>query len=173
MDRLTAFLAEKQCDFSMNAPHSSHVGGVWERQIQTVRSILCSTLSCSSGRLDDSSLWTSFYEAIAIVNSRPLTVDNLNDRNSLEPLTPNHLLTMKYVTALPPPGRFVREDKYAQKRWRHIQYLAEQFWSRWWKEYLANIATRQRWHTSRTNLQIGDILMGEGRWTAQERVAPG
>ncbi len=50
-DRLAVFLAEKQCDFSMNAPHASHAGGVWERQIRTVRSVLRSTLALSSGRI--------------------------------------------------------------------------------------------------------------------------
>ena len=158
-ERLATFLSEKQCDFCMNAPHTSHAGGVWERQIRTVRSVLQATIELSSGRLDDASLRAFLYEAMAIVNNRPLTVDNLNDPNSLEPLTPNHLLTMKSVKALPPPGTFVREDMYARKRWRHVQYLAEQFWSRWRKEYLANITIRQRWHVPRRNLQIGDIVM--------------
>lgn len=45
---------------------------------------------------------------MSVVNSHSLTVDNLNDPTSLEPLTSNHLLTMKSVTALPPPGRFLR-----------------------------------------------------------------
>ncbi|XP_039546986.1 uncharacterized protein LOC120492801 [Pimephales promelas] len=158
-NRLVTYLAGKQCDFVFNAPHSSHTGGVWERQIRTVRSVLNSTLSLSSGRLDDSSLRTFFYEAMAIVNSRPLTVDNLNDPKSPEPLTPNHLLTLKTTQALPPPGKFVREDVYARKRWRHVQYLAEQFWGRWQKEYVSNIATRQRWLTPRRNMQVGDIVL--------------
>lgn len=97
--RLTTFLAEKQCDFIMNAPHSSHAGGVWERQIRTVRNVLHATLSLSSGRLDDAFLRTFLYEAMAIVNSRPLTVDSLSDPDSPEPLTPNHLLTMKSAAA--------------------------------------------------------------------------
>nr|XP_055041009.1 uncharacterized protein LOC129428127 [Misgurnus anguillicaudatus] len=158
-NRLVTFLAEKQCDFIFNAPHASHTGGVWERQIRTVRSVLHSTLSLSSGRMDDSCLRTFFYEAMAIVNSRPLTIDNLNDPKSPEPLTPNHLLTLKTVQALPPPGKFVREDLYARKRWRHVQYLAEQFWSRWRKEYLSNIATRQCWLTPKRNIQVGDIVL--------------
>ncbi|GAA6111991.1 uncharacterized protein LOC113040501, partial [Tachysurus ichikawai] len=158
-DRLSVFLAEKQCDFVLNAPHSSHVGGVWERQIRTVRSVLRSACSLSSDRLDDASLRTFLYEAMAIVNSRPLSVDNLNDPNSLAPLTPNNLLTMKSVPALPPPGKFIREDIYAKKRWRHVQYLAEQFWSRWRKEYLLNIAIRQCWHSAKRNLRVGDIVM--------------
>lgn len=158
-NRLTTFLAKKQCDFVLNAPHASHAGGIWERQIRTVRNVLRSTLALSSGRLDDASLRTFFYEAMAIVNSRPLTVNNLSDADSPQPLTPNHLLTTKPVTALPPPGRFIREDMYARKRWRQVQYLAEQFWGRWKREYLSNIATRQRWHTPRRNMQVGDIVM--------------
>ena len=158
-DKLTTFLAEKQCDFVLNTPHASHAGGVWERQIRTVRNVLNATLALTPGRLTDSSLRTFLYEAAAIVNSRPLTTDSLNDPNSLEPLTPNHLVTLKTSTPLPPPGQFVKEDLYAQKRWRQVQYLLEQFWSRWKGEYLQNIMVRQRWHKPKRNMQIGDIVM--------------
>ncbi len=132
---------------------------MWERQIRTVRNVLSSTLSLAPGRLNDASLRTLLYEVAAIVNSRPLTTDNLNDPNSLEPLTPNHLITMKAIAALPLPGMFVREDLYGQKRWRQVQYLAEQFLSHWRKEYLHNITVRQRWHTPKRNIQTGDIVM--------------
>lgn len=159
IDKLTTFLADNQCDFVLNTPHASHAGGVWERQIRTVRNILNATLALTPGRLTDSSLRTFLYEVAAIVNSRPLTTDSLNDPNSLEPLTPNHLVTMKTSTPLPPPGQFVKEDSYAQKRWRHVQYLLEQFWSRWKREYLQNIMVRQKWHKPKRNMQIGDIVM--------------
>ncbi|KAK0147951.1 hypothetical protein N1851_012317 [Merluccius polli] len=33
------------------------------------------------------------------------------------------------------------------------------FWGRWRREYVYNIATRQRWHTPRRNLKVGDIVM--------------
>lgn len=115
-ERLATFLAEKQCDFVFNTPHASHAGGVWERQIRTVRNVLNSTLSLSPGELNDASLRTLLYEVMAIVNSCPLTMDNLNGPNSLEPLTPNHLITMKATNALPPPGKFGREDLYGRKR---------------------------------------------------------
>ncbi|XP_049318702.1 uncharacterized protein LOC125780534 [Astyanax mexicanus] len=158
-DRLTGFLAEKQCDFIMNVPDASHMGGVWERQIRTIRSVLNCVLSQSTGRIDDASLRTFFYEAMSIINSRPLATNNINDPKSLEPLTPNHLLTMKSSVPLPPPGKFVAEDLYARKRWRRVQYLTEQFWSRWRKEYLGNITLRQRWHSPRRNVKIGDIVI--------------
>ncbi len=48
---------------------------------------------------------------------------------------------------------------YATKRWRRVQYLVEQFWSRWKKEYLLNISTRQKWHTPRRNLRVNDVVI--------------
>lgn len=96
----------------MNPPASSHMGGIWERQIWTVRSVLTSILDQSAGRLDSSSLRTFLYEVMAIVNSRPLTTEHLNDPLGPEPLTPNHILTMK---SSPPPGeckgRFPSSEK--------------------------------------------------------------
>ena len=96
---------------------------------------------------------------MAIVNSRPLTYQCLNDPKSLEPLTPNHLLTMKNKTLLPPPGKFVNEEVYARKRWRWVQFLAEQFLSRWRNEYLINLSSRQKWFMPKRNLNIGDVVI--------------
>ncbi|KAK7909491.1 hypothetical protein WMY93_014175 [Mugilogobius chulae] len=107
---LEVFLAEKQCEFVFNAPSASHAGGVWERQIRTVKNVLNATFAQCPGRLDDASLRTLLYEAMAIVNSRPLSVNEINDPQALEPLTPNHLIMMKSKVALPPPGTFAKED---------------------------------------------------------------
>ncbi|XP_077977489.1 uncharacterized protein LOC144433051 [Glandiceps talaboti] len=71
-ERIKVFLTENQCEFVMNPPHASHVGGVWERQIKTVRSVLSSIIHQSQGRLDTSSLRTFLYEVMAIVNCRHL-----------------------------------------------------------------------------------------------------
>lgn len=156
---LDTFLADKQCEFVFNAPSASHAGGIWERQIRTIRSVLNVTVAQSAGRLYDASLRTLFYEAMAIVNSRPLSAVGINDPRLLEPLTPNHLLLMKPKVAVPPPGNFVKEDLYATRRWRRVQYLTEQFWSRWRKEYLLNLTLRQKWHVPRRNLKVNDIVI--------------
>ena len=66
------------------------------------------------GRLNDESLRTLMIESECIVNSRPLTTENLIDPESL-PLTPNQLLTMKTKVVLPPPGIFQKEDVYCRK----------------------------------------------------------
>ena len=116
------------------------------------------TQNCPS-RLDDGSFRTLFYEAMAIVNSRPLTVNNLNDPTEIEPLTPNHILTSKSSVPPPPPGTFVKQDVFLRKRWRRVQYLLEQFWSRWRQEYLSSISLPQKWVKKQRNIQTGDIVL--------------
>ena len=161
-ERIKAELLQKNCDwfaFAMNVPSSSHMGGVWERQIRTVRSVLSPLLQNNGLQLDDESLRTFMCEVEAIINSRPLTVDLLNDPGSLSPLTPNHLLTMKTKVVLSPPGVFPAADKFCRKRWRRVQHLANEFWSRWRKEYLLSLQQRQKWTMSRKDVGVDDIVI--------------
>ena len=133
-------LMKDQCDwieFKMNVPNASHMGGVWERQIRTVRNVLSVLLDQHGDQLDDETLRTFLVEAETIVNGRPLTIDGL------EPLTPNMLLTMKTKIVLPLPNTFERNDLYCRKRWRRVQYLANEFWSRWKREYMQSLQVRQ------------------------------
>lgn len=54
--RIHNFLLDQGCDwfeFKMNPPSASHMGGVWERQIRSVRAILCALLQSSGQQLDD------------------------------------------------------------------------------------------------------------------------
>ncbi|KAK3736769.1 hypothetical protein QZH41_020665, partial [Actinostola sp. cb2023] len=131
----------------------------WECQIRTVRNVLSSLLQDNGAQLDDESLRTLMCEAEAIVNSRPLTVDQLTDPESSGPLTPNHLLTMKSRVLLAPPGSFQSADLYCTRRWRRVQHLVNEFWSRWRKEYLVSLQQRQKWIYSRRNLQVDDIVI--------------
>ena len=135
------------------------MGGVWERQIRTVRNVLNALMQQVSGQLNDDSLRTVMCEAAAIVNSRPLTVENVNDPLSLNPLTPNHLLTMKSSVLLSPPGKFDESDLYARKRWRRVQHLVNEFWYRWRREYLQNLQTRQKWVQPKRNLKVNDVVI--------------
>jgi len=118
-EKIKTTLLEEKYDwfsFKMNVPAASHMGRVWERQIRSVRSVLSSLLQDNGKQLDDESLRTLMCEAEAIVNSRPLTVNQLADPDSPTPLTPNHLLTMKSKVMLAPPGAFQPSDVYCRKR---------------------------------------------------------
>ena len=156
------FLVSQDCDlieFKLNVPCASHMGGIWERLIRTVRSVLSGLLDDHSQQLDDEALRTLFTEAENIVNSRPLTIDNLSDPDAPAPITPNHLLTFKSKVVLPPPGNFSRPDLYSRRRWRRIQYLSDQFWHRWQLEYCLLQQKRQKWNNVSPNSRVGDIVL--------------
>ena len=160
--KIKAKLLKEQCDwfpFKMNVPAASHMGGVWERQIRSVRSVLSFLLQDNGEQLNDESLRTLMCEAEAIVNSRPLTVNQLADPDSPSPLTPNHLLTMKSTVVLSPPGAFQPADVFCRKRWRRVQHLANEFWARWRKEFLLSLQQRQKWLRPRRNLRTDDIVL--------------
>ena len=135
------------------------MGGSWERLIRTVRSVLSVLLQEHGSQLDDEALRTLMTEAENVINSRPLTVENLSDHESPEPLTPNHLLTSKTEVVLPPPGCFERLDLYSRKRWRRVQFLANQFWIRWRSEYSSQFQQRRRWNTPQRDSRVGDIVL--------------
>lgn len=162
MEKVGEFLVKENCDwvkFNFNVPSASHMGGSWERQIRTIRSVMETLLMQSGSQLDDESLRTFLVETENIVNSRPLCVENITDPDSLEPLTPNHLLKMKPQVLLAPPGSFVKEDLYVRKRWRRVQYLVNEFWFRWRREYVHSLQTRNKWNNPQRSLKPGDVVI--------------
>ena len=125
--KIAAFLLSDNCDWiswKKNPPVSSHMGGAWERMIKSIRNVLDALLKEHHARLDDESLHTLLVEAENIVNSRPLTLENLTDPDS-EPLTANHLLTLKTQVVMPPPGVFQKGHVYCRKRWKAVQFMAK------------------------------------------------
>ena len=40
-----------------------------------------------------------------------------------------------------------------------MQYLADQFWARWSREYLQTLQVCQKWTTKSPNLQVGNIVL--------------
>ena len=89
-----------------NPPIACHIGGVWEKQIRTTRSILNTLFKAHGKSLDDESLHTLLVEVEAIVNSRPITTETMSDVKSDIPLSPANLLTMKSKVILPFPECF-------------------------------------------------------------------
>lgn len=118
-------------------------------------------MSKAGSQLDDETLRTLMTEVEFIINSRPLSVDYLCDAEAPEPLTPNNLLTMKPKRVLPPPGEFQRADVYCRRRWRRVQYFANEFWLRWRKEYLQMLQVRRKWVQPKRNLAIGDVVISK------------
>ncbi len=148
-------LKQQGIKWKFNPPHASHMGGVWERQIRTVRRVLSALMR--EQQLDDERLSTLLCVVEAVVNSCPLTHVS-DDAKDLEPITPNHLLLLRAGEHLP-PGEFVEQDQYVKRRWRQVQFLSDIFWKRWTREYLPELQRRQKWTQIQQNLQVNDIVI--------------
>ncbi len=107
--------------------------------------------------MDDEGLQTLFCEVEAILNNRPLTYVS-DSAHDLQVLTPNHLIFLRGGEKLP-CGTFDRSDNYPRRRWRQVQYLADQFWARWIREYLPTLQTRQKWFKTQKNVAVGDVVL--------------
>ena len=143
--------------WKQNPRAASHMGGVWERQIRSVRSNFFALMREHGHTLDDESFRTLFTEVECIINSRLLTVPS-SDPEDLDPLTPNYILTMKSRVVMPPPGNFQKADLYLCKRWKRVQYLLV-FWSRCRKECVQNLQQRVKWNRPRRNFEKGDLVL--------------
>ena len=91
-----------------NLPGASHMGGVWKHQIRSARSILAVLLKTHGQSLKDEGLRTLMAETVAVINSRPLTVQFLSHVNCEILLSPSNLLAMERDVNMPPPGVFTR-----------------------------------------------------------------
>ncbi|XP_063968368.1 uncharacterized protein LOC129265564 [Lytechinus pictus] len=153
--KVNRYLAQRGIDWKFNPPGASHMGGIWERVIRSVRRILGILLKNQT--LTDEGFITMMSEVEAILNSRPLT-PLTSDSNDLEPLTPNHLL-LYHRNLTVPPGIFTKEDCLLRRRWRQVQYLADQFWRRWVREYLPILQQRQKWTKEEINFKTDDLVL--------------
>jgi hypothetical protein len=69
---------------------------------------------------------------------------------------PDHHETSDYSATA---WRFVKEDVYARKWCRKVQFLATEFWKRWLKEYMLHLQIRTKWNKITRNLTVGDIVI--------------
>ena len=102
---------------------------------------------------DEESLLMLMVDTEGILNSRPLTVETISNPTSELPLSPANILTMKSKIVMPKP------DLYCRKRWRRIQHVINEFWSRWMKEFLQSLQERKKWQDKKRNFENGDIVL--------------
>ena len=108
---------------------------------------------------NEESLLTLMVETEGILNSRPLTVEIISDPTIELPLSSANILTMKSKVIMPPPDEFSKPDLYCRKRWRCIQHVINEFWSRWRKEFLQSLQERKKWQDKKRNFENGDTVL--------------
>ena len=68
-------------------------------------------------RLNDESLRTLLVGVEGIINSQPITCESIVDVNSIIPMSPMQLQSLKTRVVMPPPGTFQKEDMYCRRQW--------------------------------------------------------
>ena len=109
-----------------NPPLASNMVCFWECQITAARNFLNSLLKAHGPSLTDESLQTFLTEVEAIVNSCPLTIDDISDVASVAvPLKTTNLLIMKSRIVMPPPGIIgLIKDDMERKSWPMAKVFA-------------------------------------------------
>jgi hypothetical protein len=148
-------MTQREIEWKFNPPYSSHRGGAWERLIRSARAILKALTT--EQLVNDEQLVTLMTETEKIMNDRPITQVS-NDPNDPQALSPSMLLLMRSNSSIP-PGVFRKEDQYAKRWWRQVQYMADIFWRRWTREYLPSLQARQKWHRVTRDIREGDLVL--------------
>jgi hypothetical protein len=170
MKQLVRDAGDHDVTWEFNPPGASNYGGVWERKIGSLKSILECTLLQLCGRvLSRDELNTFLQEAAAVVNNTPLWEVSHHPEDPA-PLTPAMLMTLRDHPNPPPPESFSREDllRYGSSRWRRVMFLADQFWDRWKRHYIQELQHRKVWKSANRGVSVGDIVLLKGKTKRNE-----
>lgn len=148
-------------EWELNPAHAPHYGGIWERQVGSMKRIFEGLLLQMGKRsLSRDEFVTLLAECASIINHTPLTSVSSDPSDPL-PISPATLLFNRSDNEAPPSESFNERDlaAYGARRWRRIQHLSECFWQRWRQEYLQNLQKRQKWTRTRRSLKVGDVVL--------------
>ena len=141
-------------------PRASHMAGVWERKVGAIKSILNVTMGLLGKRnLSREDFTTLLLEAASTVNHTPLAEVSA-DPNDPYPVSPACLLNLRSTESMTvPPSTEDDILAYGKRRWRRVNYLAEQFSTRWRRDYLHSLQVRRKWLRPSRNIEVGDVVV--------------
>lgn len=138
-----------------NPPASPHMGGCWERLIQSVKKVLAIV---KPQRIPTEEVLRSYLIQVEnIVNSRPLTHVPVDDYSS-PALIPNHFL-VGTSDGSKPLVPYTDCPLALQQSWKASETLANRFWQRWIAEYLPTITRRTKWFHPVKPIAVGDVVI--------------
>ena len=148
-------LAKQQVQFASNTPKAPHFGGVWEREIKSVKDGL--RVALNDQTVAEPVLRTVLIEVEGILNSKPLRYVS-SDIADVDPVTPNLLLMGCHDASLPHVV-YPANDLLGICRWKYSQVVADNIWSSFIKFYLPTLQKHQKWQTDGVELTPNDVVM--------------
>lgn len=136
-------------------PVSPHMGGAWERLVQSVKVNLARIKMQRNP--SDEVLRNVLIEIENIINSRPLTEVPIDEADE-QVLTPNHFL-LGSSSGLKPATLLTDDAVTLRQSWKSSQVEANLFWRRWVRDYLPVITRRTKWFASVAPVEVGDVVL--------------
>lgn len=161
---LENFSVAHSIDFKFLPPASPHQGGLWEAAVKSAKYHLKRTIGDQLLTLEE--LTTLCTRVEAVLNSRPLTPLS-SDPCDVAALTPGHFLIGRPLVSAPQPYADDDGGLCLSRRWKMVCALANQFWNRWYREYLQQLQPRGKWLARQPGLAVGDLVL-----VGEERVPP-
>ncbi|XP_055309087.1 uncharacterized protein LOC129572976, partial [Sitodiplosis mosellana] len=141
--------------FHFNPPYAPNWGGQWESFVKLTKHHFRRTTT--SIKLTFEEMTTLLAQIEACLNSRPLCAIT-TDIDDLNPLTPGHLLIGTPLNLIPEPSLLTLNDN-TLDRFQAIQKGVQNFWKRFYIEYLHAQHPRKKWYKAQKDISIGDLVV--------------
>ncbi|XP_037931191.1 uncharacterized protein LOC119666002 [Teleopsis dalmanni] len=141
--------------FHFIPPRAPHFGGLWEAAVKSAKYLLVRTIGNVSLTYEE--LETVVTQIESMLNSRPITPLS-SDPNDPAALTPGHFLIGEPLTALPSRSETTTKQSLLT-RWKLVNHLKNEFWSRWSKEYLNELQCRTKWKDQSPDVKEGMLVI--------------
>ncbi|XP_011859725.1 PREDICTED: uncharacterized protein LOC105557165 [Vollenhovia emeryi] len=149
------FASEHRIKWHFIPPIAPHFGGLWESTVKLFKHHFRRVVGDSLFTFEE--LNTFVVEVEGVLNSRPITSLS-SDPNDMLVLTPAHYLIGKPLTTLP-EGDLSSVPANRLSCWKHITKVRQDFWARWYLEYLNECQKRQRWDKDGPKLKVGTVAL--------------
>ncbi|CAB3996958.1 PREDICTED: uncharacterized protein LOC107334477 [Paramuricea clavata] len=140
-------------EWCWNVPKASHMNGVVESLIKSVRRALES--SCKMIAYTEEQWRTYLAEVTFLVNSRPLYPASGNIWEE-PPITPNDLIIGPNF-GVPQPKE--EEQVNPMHLSKSVQKRVCQFWQCWMRYFAPNLLIGSKWHEKKDNVGVGDLVL--------------
>ena len=163
-DTLVRFGSERGIEFMTVMANSQHQNGISEVMIKLSKAVLKSLIkSVGEHVLSLNELNTLLAETAQLINERPIGLKP-NERVDGSFLSPNSLLlgrSSERICSGPfgPKSQIWSDPSSFKDRFLLVQAIIDQFWRTWHKLYFPSLIIRQKWHTDKRNLRIGDLCI--------------
>lgn len=153
--RIEEFCKIRGIDWKTIPSRASHFGGIWESAIKSIKYLLKRAIGHNNFTYEE--MYTLLVEIEGILNSRPISPMS-NDPNDCSALTPAHFTIGRDLLSVPEPD-LTSYKMNRLTRWQRIEALKQQFWKRWYTDYITGLQQRSKWFKKKANLEIGMLAL--------------